>query len=494
MLLILAALTLVFTYLYFVFTTPFWDKFEIPYLKPNPFFGNLTDVVFQKASLVDVYNRIYRKFKNSAYVGIYIIRRPGILIRDIDLAKDVLIGNFSHFHENDLEVDPEYDPIFGNNPFTMKGEEWKIQRTKHVPLYTIAKMKNMFESVKDSSEKLVKYLKEHTVKNSCVEAMDISAKYTISNVGSCAIGIDNRTLEEKNSEMRQMGKDLVEISIYNSIKQFLMIVIPSVFDFFKVTLVPTKVYKRLKSIIIEQIDYRNKNNVKRNDFFDNIRKPKGKGAELEEIIAHVGGFFVDGFATSSHALNFTLYEIAKNVDVQRKLRKEIDETISKNNGKITYDILNEMVYLEAVILESLRKYPPLGSMTKLCTSPFTLPPATPASNPIKIQVGTPVVIPLMAIQNDDKYYPNPEKFDPSRLLPGNKEFIEKKAFMPFSTGPRACIGQKFALMQAKMCIFKLLEHFKLKVNSKTREPIMLHPAAVLITAKGGIWLDVTKRK
>lgn len=83
---------------------------------------------------------IFRKFPQCKYVGIYIMDRPAILVRDPEIVEDVLVKNFSHFRDNDLDVKIEHDEIFGDNPIVLKGEAWKRKRTQHLLSFTPAKV------------------------------------------------------------------------------------------------------------------------------------------------------------------------------------------------------------------------------------------------------------------------------------------------------------------------------------------------------------------
>ena len=97
------------------------------------------------------------------------------------------------------------------------------------------------------------------------------------------------------------------------------------------------------------MDYRKQNNIRRNDFFDNIWLKKDKEASVNELTAFVGNFYVDGFGTNSSALSFMLYEVARNIPVQQKLRAEIFDIKEKYKGEINFDALQEMTYLDAVV-------------------------------------------------------------------------------------------------------------------------------------------------
>lgn len=116
---------------------------------------------------------------------------------------------------------------------------------------------------------------------------------------------------------------------------------------------PDKVTERLTTIVEETLKFRETNKIVRNDFLDILKSLKEKPGEYEftnqHIAAHAAGFFMDGVETSAIILSFTLHEIAANLDVQEKLRKEIEEIYKKRNGDITYEDINDMIYLDCVV-------------------------------------------------------------------------------------------------------------------------------------------------
>lgn len=92
-----------------------------------------------------------------------------------------------------------------------------------------------------------------------------------------------------------------------------------------------------------------------------------------------------------------MYELAANPHVQEKLFDEISQTLNKYDGQLTFDGLQEMSYLEGVLMEVLRMHPPMIAMSKVCTQAYTLPKTSQQSEPITIQPGTVVNIPVMGI-------------------------------------------------------------------------------------------------
>lgn len=97
-------------------------------------------------------------------------------------------------------------------------------------------------------------------------------------------------------------------------------------------------------------------------------------------------------------------------------------------------IKHNLLYFSA---ETMRKYPPVQALARVCTKPYTIP-----NTKVTIDEGTALLIPVFAIHHDEKYYPDPEKFDPNRF---SKENINERenTYMPFGDGPRICIGKNF---------------------------------------------------
>lgn len=195
-----------------------------------------------------------------------------------------------------------------------------------------------------------------------------------------------------------------------------------------------------RNLIVSLSKYREENNLRRNDFLDLMLDIKRKDVNFtnEDIASHAIGLFADGFETSSSAMSFVFYELATNPEVLTKLREEIEEVLSK--GTLTYDSVQEMTYLDAVISESLRKNSPLFFLNRKCTQEFTLPSPGDGIPEITIPVGTSVVVPVFALHYDPQYFPEPERFTPERFLEENKQNITKFTYLPFGEGPRICLG------------------------------------------------------
>lgn len=107
--------------------------------------------------------------------------------------------------------------------------------------------------------------------------------------------------------------------------------------------------------------------------------------------------FVEGYETSSSVLAFAVYELARNPDIQERLYEEIADVLAKYNGEFTFQALQEMVYLDNVIQETMRLDVVAPLISRICTKPYTLPKLDGQEKPVTIPVGTPVQICARAI-------------------------------------------------------------------------------------------------
>ena len=189
----------------------------------------------------------------------------------------------------------------------------------------------------------------------------------------------------------------------------------------------------------------------------------------EDLVAHALSFFLGGFNTTATFMQAMSFELANNPEIQHVLIKEVDEMMETLDGEmISYDQLNKMKFLEMVIFECLRKWPSFRALTRVCTKDCRFVDEETGKK-FTIKKDTDVWIPLVEIQMNPKHFPNPTKFDPYRFSDENKDSIKVGTFLPFGAGPRMCIGSRYALLEAKLLLFKLLAKFSIEKCDRTPE-------------------------
>jgi len=143
--------------------------------------------------------------------------------------------------------------------------------------------------------------------------------------------------------------------------------------------------------------------------------------------------------------------------------------------------------MDQVVHETLRKYPPVPFLSRVCTKEYKIP-----DTEIMLEKGMVVYIPVLGLHRDPDYYPEPDKFDPERFSDKNKKERVPFTYLPFGEGPRICIGLRFGLMQIKIALTVLLAQYKFSLNSKTKIPIEFEPRSFALVPKGEIYLDIEK--
>ena len=133
--------------------------------------------------------------------------------------------------------------------------------------------------------------------------------------------------------------------------------------------------------------------------------------------------------------------------------------------------------------EALRKYPIVAILNRTCVKDYKIPGTDNV-----IEKGVEVFIPALAMQTDEKYYSDPEKFKPERFL---GESSADKPYYPFGDGPRNCIGMRMGMMQTKVGILLMLQKFKYELKSK--HDLKFNPQLFLLSPKDSIELSVIKR-
>jgi cytochrome P450 len=232
-----------------------------------------------------------------------------------------------------------------------------------------------------------------------------------------------------------------------------------------------------------------------NDQFekDAAIKPSGT-VEISEsdmetyLVANSLLLFIAGFDTSSTIMSMCMYFMAKNPTVQEKLYEEIKEAVEKaGTQSLDYYTVQSLPYLDMFLNETLRMYP-LTHLERVCVRDYKIPGTN-----FTIPKGMLVQVPSGAIMKDEKFFSDPLSFDPEHFSAESKAERTPYAFLAFGQGPRNCIGMRFALLQIKIALTRLVANFKVVATSRTPEKAIPDPMSQSGQPRGGVWLSVEKR-
>jgi cytochrome P450 family 9 len=151
-----------------------------------------------------------------------------------------------------------------------------------------------------------------------------------------------------------------------------------------------------------------------------------------------------------------------------------------------------MKFLDMVISEVLRLWPPAAATTRECNREYEMDLGN--GKTFTAKVGDIFMLPISAIHHDERYFEDPLKFDPYRFSDERKDKIVAGSYIPFGYGPRVCIGSRFALMEAKLLVFSILSKFSIEVCDKTPQKLELQPSFSQLLFKNDVIVEYKLRK
>ncbi|KAJ3645263.1 hypothetical protein Zmor_022932 [Zophobas morio] len=502
--------------------TSFWEERGVTHEPSWPIIGNMAPFVLRKQHFSGVTTALYNKFPNHRYIGYHQFTTPALLIRDLELIKQIGVKDFDNFHDHMSFATNDIDPLLSKSLINLLGDQWKQMRATLSPAFTSSKMRTMFHLMAECAENFTHHFKNKEQVD--VEMKDLFSRFANDVIATIAFGIQVNSVEDPKHEFYVMGNKITQFDAKQVLKIFLFQTVPKLAKMLNITMLRQDVASFFRSLIMNNIDKRVKEKIVRPDLIQLLLEAqKGKlkhehtvddvkegFATVEEshigrntkqmvltdehIVAQALLFFFAGFETVSNASSLMAHELAVNPDVQKKLQEEIDDVRQQYGEKVPYEALLSMKYLDQVVSETLRLWPPAFQTDRCCNRNYTIHPKNPNERALVVEKYMITIIPIMAIQRDPEYYPNPERFDPERFNDENKAKIVPGTYMPFGIGPRNCIGSRFALLEIKTLFFHLLSKFDLVPTEKTEIPLRLSPKKANMSPENGFHLGLKPRK
>ena len=288
---------LVGIYVYFRTSFSYWKKRGVPTLNPTVPLGDITKLF--TANRTD-FDRFYKAFEGEKVGGFYKFDKPVILLRDPEVIKTVFVKDFDSFYSRGIAVSEELEPLVGHL-FLLNGPKWKNLRVKLTPTFTSGKMKMMFPTLVETGKELQKFLKTPAANNEVVEIKDILARYSTDVIASCAFGIQCNCLKDPDAEFRVWGRKILTPGLPFVIKSLLVTVMPFLKNYLRISLVSKDVSRYFRSMVKDTVEYREKNNVHRNDFMQLMIQLKNKtlGITEEDPLLKVPNGAMNGLNTNS---------------------------------------------------------------------------------------------------------------------------------------------------------------------------------------------------
>lgn len=368
-----------------------------------------------------------------------------------EVIHDVLVSNASAYLKT-ATIKSVMQPLLGNGIFVNDGDSWKKQRKLVSPAFH-------HKRVASYADLMVRYAEDLADTWRDGAEIDLDAHMTDYTMHVVSKALFDAEMSGEEAELRHVIDEILTV-----VDKRLMTLFPTPMW------LPTPEIRRYKAAIarLDELIYRliedrraGKTGKTIDDKGDALsmlmlsQDDDGSQMSDKQVRDEVMTLFGAGHETTSRALTWTWYLLSQHPQVEARFHDELRAVLGGRTP--TMDDLPKLTYTEQIIKESMRLYPPAWTTTRQAAHDTVL-----GGEPIKKnQI---VVINLWGVHHNEQYYPNPWTFDPDRFTPEREKALPKSAYLPFGNGPRVCIGNAFAIMEAKLALAVLGQRFSLKLK------------------------------
>uniref|UniRef100_UPI0037E830C9 thromboxane-A synthase n=1 Tax=Semicossyphus pulcher TaxID=241346 RepID=UPI0037E830C9 len=517
-------------YWYSIYPFSILSRCGIKHPKPVPFLGNI--FLFRQG----FFHPMRELIKTHGRVcGYYLGRRPVVVIADPDMLRQVMVREFSSF-PNRMAF------RFATKPMTdcllmLRNERWKRVRSILTPSFSAAKMKEMVPLINTAIDALMNNLNVYAESGEAFDIHKCFGCFTMDVIASVAFATQVDSQNNPDDPFVSHAQMFFTFSFFRPIMLFFI-----AFPFIAAPLVgllPNKRRDKMNHFFInciqkiikqreeqppeqrrrdflqlmldartnkegvsleqfdtanhtDDLDHRNQQTQGSSSDHDErvgaqeppTRRPQKKMITEDEIVGQAFVFLLAGYETSSNTLAFTCYLLAIHPECQSKVQEEVDDFFSRHESP-DYSNVQELKYLDMVISEALRLYPPGFRFARDIDQDFVL-------NGQFLPKGATLEIPAGFLHYDPEHWPEPERFIPERFTPEAKASRHPFVYLPFGAGPRNCVGMRLAQLEIKMALVRMFHRFSIVACSETKVPLELKSSSTL-GPKNGIFVKIQRR-
>lgn len=418
------------------------------------------------------------------FMGTKIINRSIFIANCPEVVRHIFVTNHANYERKSPLMRKALEPLLGNGLFISDGETWQKHRTIETPLFST-------EQIAKYSDVMIKTTEEYVQKWSRLQQGDTLK--VLPEMGQLTADIICRTLFGSELSAEQAAKVVSSFAEYQAaieqmdINTFLGL--PDWMPRFGSSKVnKTKAANAAKCIheIVDKIIAAGVKNDNKDTLLaqflqrcdDNV---PSRALTTEKIRNELIVLFMAGHETTANTLAWAWYLISQCPDVEQRLHEEVDRVFA--SGSATFDDFNKLIFTRAIIDETLRLYPPVPILSREATAKDTIRRRTVPAGSIML------VVPWL-LHRHEKYWDKPNHFIPERFLPDAPVRPDKFAYIPFSAGPRVCLGKFFGQVESALCLAILARHFRLTLPADTA---VKHECRLTLRPENNLPMQLVKR-
>jgi len=407
---------------------------------------NETDMELFAVNPVEFVSKLREEYETM--VNVKMNEREFLFVFEPDYIKKILDGH----NTSRTRFSKIFARLAGGSLFLTGGEKWRNQRKMFAPF--LGKSRIDINAVYNIAEKVVENWHDACKNAEIINARESITLFCMEVLSLIVYGKNEKqeTLKYINDNWNLALTYLTEITGQSSENA-----LESIAKF-------EETCKKIDEAIYEIIDEKINSDEKGNDFLScliNYENSKnGEKIDRSEIMIQIRGLYLAGFETISGALSWFIYDLSANLDVQEKLRNEIE--VFSNN------VLDDTGYMKLCFDETLRLHPSLVFVDRKLDEDIDL-------GNVVLKKGTEVLISPYIVHRDTKYWENPQIYNPERFIAYNSQHNKKYTYFPYGGGHRKCMGGFLSVIERNILMEVILKRFsfELEIDSPVHEDIIL---------------------
>ncbi|XP_077518570.1 cytochrome P450 3A14-like isoform X1 [Amblyomma americanum] len=482
----------------------YFKNLGIPGPKPSLIWGNIRE--YHSMETYKVLDKWFQEYGDI--FGFYNGDVPFIALKDLSFIEFVFVRNFQNFVDRGfLVITDQKHAVLGRSVMHESSPEWKRIRSVVAHSFSAAKLKQMMHSLEEETDILLRFVDKHADTGTEVNMRSRYEELSMDYMARGAFGLDERFFG--NAEQHPLV-DVTKNAFRGLMTGPFHIIGQSTTMFGRLTgpihwltsVLGQFSFEALMRETTKIVQLRRNNpSLRRPDMLQNLLDAEchGQAVGQDETTGEAGAFkhramtpqevevnaatlFASGYETTSTALSYVTFTLAKYPDVQEKVRREIMDAVS-DSGSLDYDtVTRKLKYLGQVLNETLRIFPPsLSSISRQAKFDFEY-------NGMNFKAGTCFMCSPYLLHMEAQFWPKPHEFNPDRFSPENATDLKKIAHAPFGIGPRNCVGKRLAVFEIKYTLARLLQKYRLELGASQEGSMEMEAFCFLSAPARGPWI------
>jgi cytochrome P450 len=381
-----------------------------------------------------------------------------VMLCDPTAIERVLVSEADQFRKPDFQGDALGD-LLGDGLLLSEGETWEQQRKLSNPAFSMARLSGMADRITDHAEDRITDWSHGDV----INAEQSMTRVTLDVILDLMMGVELseqrvQTIEE---QLLPLGQRFEPDPIRFAMPEWMPM--PDDAEFNRAVRTLDEV---LDDIIAVREDSLGTDEDGPMDFLSVLLRARDEGNQSpEQLRDEMMTMLLAGHDTTALTLTYTWFLLSEHPEVEQRVHEELDDVIGDDRPGMEH--VRELEYLEWVIQESMRLYPPVYTIFREPTADVTL-------SGYDVEAGTTLMVPQWGVHRSERFYDDPETFDPERWKPERASERPRFAYFPFGGGPRHCIGKHLAMLEAQLITATTASQYRLEFQGET--PLELLPS------------------